>query len=318
MNALFDRIAAAGHIVLIVHRHPDADSLGSASAMYTHLVRLEKRVTLFCPTSSPDRRLEYLPWFDKIRHTFPADAELAIAFDCAGAARMGVVPGCDLVNIDHHPSNDGFGTLALVDPEAISTTALLYALFKEAGIRINAKMATALYAGLFDDSDSFSAPRVGRETFEMAADLAACGADLQSSSLWLMHRTSLAATRLKGVLLQELQLFDEGRIAVLHVKPEHFERTGARPLDCEGALHEGLCLSSVETVLLIRERGDGSFKVSLRGEGTRDLGSVAAGYGGGGHRHSAGFETRCESARHLLGSLLERLGKFKSEVIQGV
>ena len=77
-------------------------------------------------------------------------------------------------------------------------------------MRVNPKMATALYAGLLDDSAAFTLGRTDRRAFEMAADLAGAGADIASCSRHLVQRVSLAATRLKGILLQELRLLQNG------------------------------------------------------------------------------------------------------------
>jgi phosphoesterase RecJ-like protein len=309
MHTLFERIDAAEHIVLIAHRHPDADSLGSASALYSHLLRLQKKVTLFCATEAIDAHLAYLPWYDKIRHSFPADADLAIAFDCGSLSRLGAEVTCDLVNIDHHSGNEGYGTLAVVDTSAISTTQLLYERFKEAQIPINAKMATALYAGLLDDSRAFTVARTDRRAFEMAADLAGCGADIAASTRHLLQTVSLAATRLKGRMLSSLQLLHEGRVACHIVERSVLEETGARAVDCDAALDESLYLPTVETAVLIRENRDGSLKASLRTRTKRDMAAVAKRFGGGGHAHASGFEVSGMRIDALLEILLEYLEK---------
>jgi len=79
LQALID---SARHIVLIAHEHPDADSLGSACAFYSYLLRSKTKVTLFCVTPSLDQNLSFLPWFGEITSKFPSDADFAISFDC--------------------------------------------------------------------------------------------------------------------------------------------------------------------------------------------------------------------------------------------
>jgi len=309
MNHIFERIEEAGHVVLIAHRNPDADSVGSASAMYTHVLRLEKKVTFFCATESIDPRLAFLPWFEKIVHTFPEGADLAIAFDCGSQSRLGAEPKCDLINIDHHSGNEGYGTWQAVDVSAISTSQVLYDLFRERGVRVNPKMATALYAGLLDDSAAFTLGRTDRRAFEMAADLAGAGADIASCSRHLVQRVSLAATRLKGILLQELRLLQNGTVAYLRVTREMFEATGAHPVDCEVPLAESLYLPTVESALLLREKRDGSLKGSLRTKGAGNMAAIAACFGGGGHAHAAGFEVSGETPETVLKRILELLEK---------
>jgi bifunctional oligoribonuclease and PAP phosphatase NrnA len=309
MQTLLNRIENAGHIVLIAHRDPDADSMGSASAMYTHLLRLQKKVTLFCVTERYDRHLDFLPWVDTLKHRFPENADLAIAFDCAAFGRLGAVPECDLINIDHHASNEGYGTQQYIDPTAISTTQVLFDLFKAAAITINPKMATALYAGLIDDSLGFTTVKTDRRAFLMAAELAEAGADIAACNRHLVQTVSLAATRLKGRMLQELELLEEGTVAYLRVDRALLDATGAREVDCEAALNEALYLPTVETAILLRDNRDGSLKGSLRSRGNIDLFAVARRFGGGGHRHAAGFEVRNTDATSVRDTLLNYLNE---------
>ncbi len=309
MSKIFEKIDEAGHIVLIAHLNPDADSFGSASAMYTHLMRLEKKVTLFCASERVDSNLKFLPWFDKLRHHLPSRYDLAISFDCASASRLGVEDVQPLINIDHHSSNSNYGTLDCVDTKAISTTQVLYDLFRSNDIKINAKMATALYAGLVDDSQGFSTAKTDAKSFEMAAHLAKSGADTQACSRALMQTMSLAAMRLKGMMLQEVRLLDDARIAALAVTRKMMEETGAKEVDCEAALQESLYLPTVRLAVMIRENADGTLKGSLRGSDETDLSKVAGHFGGGGHKHSAGFEL----SGHSLESVMEETIKIFSK-----
>jgi phosphoesterase RecJ-like protein len=303
------RIEAAEHIALIAHLHPDADSLGSACAMYAHLLRLQKRVTLFCASETIDRRLAFLPWSEKVTSRWDAHADLAIAFDCGAFERLGVVPECALINIDHHSGNDGFGDLQLVDKEAVSTSAILMRWFKDEGIKINPKMATALYAGIADDTLGFKSKRSDASVFEMAAELARSGADLVAANHALFLRQPLSALRLKGMMLSELALVSDARIAVLKVNRELLERSGADPEACESALHESLGLPTVRAALLLRERKDGSVKVSLRTDDGIDVGKIATAFGGGGHHFASGFISGGTTMESLASQVIDTIEK---------
>ena len=114
------RIEAADHIALIAHIRPDADTMGSACSMYAHLLRLQKKTTLFCASAAIDRRLACIPWSEKTTTRWDDGADLAIAFDCGSPDRLGLTPRCTIINIDHHTGNGGFGDLQLVDTDAVS------------------------------------------------------------------------------------------------------------------------------------------------------------------------------------------------------
>jgi len=275
-TSFFNAIDSAQHVVLIAHINPDADSLGSASAMYTQMLRLQKKVTFFCATETIDPRLAFLPWFDKIRHQFPSSADLAISFDCGTKAKLGVEVAIPLINI--------------VNTDAICTTQVVYELLSKYEIKPNVKMATALYAGLLDDSCSFQSERVNESTFTLAASLAEAGAEVRKCAEQLFERHSLAALRLKGLILQDLQLFEDGRVAVMKVSQEMMLQSGAHLSDCETALHESMGLPTVKMALMLCQRKDGSIKGSLRCKHGIDVSKIAEIFGGGGHRSAAGFD----------------------------
>ena len=287
---MFKEIEAAKHIVLIAHVNPDADSFGAASAMYTHLMRLEKKVTLFCATERVNPRLAFLPWFDNMRHQFPKNADLAMSFDCGAKSRLGVEVAVPLINIDHHKSNEGYGTLNVIDTKAISTTEVLYNLFKAQEIKINPKMATALYAGLLDDSHGFLAPKTGVNSFKMAAALCEAKASISEAATALFHQNSLAALRLKSLMLAKMSLHCNAQVVVHLVTREMMLESGAREVDCEAPLEESTGLPQVKVALMLRENRDGKIKGSLRSVGGRDVEKIAQVFGGGGHQHAAGFE----------------------------
>ncbi|RLA72238.1 MAG: bifunctional oligoribonuclease/PAP phosphatase NrnA [Epsilonproteobacteria bacterium] len=289
-NSFFNAVNAAEHIVLIAHINPDADTLGSASAMYTQMLRLQKKVTFFCATENIDPRLAFLPWFDKIRHQFPSSADLAISFDCATKVRLGVEVAIPLINIDHNGSNELYGDLNILNTDAISTTQVVYDLLKKHDVKPNMKMATALYAGLLDDSWSFQSKRVDESIFTLAVSLAEAGAQLRECAEQLFKRHSLAALRLKGLILQDLQLFEGGRVAVMKVSREMMLQSGAHPRDCEAALHESMGLPTVKIALMVRQKKDGSIKGSLRCKNGIDVSRIAEIFGGGGQRSAAGFD----------------------------
>ncbi len=292
---MFETIENAEHIVLIAHINPDADSLGAASAMYTHLMRLEKKVTLFCVTERINPRLAFLPWFDKIRHQFPASADLAIGFDCGAYKRLGVDISCSLINVDHHKSNERYGDINVIDTTAISTTQVLFDAFREKGIKINPKMATALYAGLLDDSHGFLAPKTNTRSFAMAAELIEAKAALSECADELFHQHSLAALRLKGLMLSKMHLLFDARLVVHLVTKEMMAQTGGREVDCEAPLEESMGLPHVEVALMLRENRNGTLKGSLRSRGDIDVEVIAKHFGGGGHMHAAGFDIQAGS-----------------------
>lgn len=291
MSEILAKIQKASHIVLISHLNPDADSLGSASAMYTFLLQQHKKVSWFCKSSQLSEKLSFLPWFETIKSLFPSSADLAIALDCANKERLGIDIECELINIDHHATNTHFGDFNFVQPAYISTTALLYDFFKANNAKINKKMATALYAGILDDSDAFLSQNVDGTTFATVCELIKLGADFQFCNKKIIKSVSLAALRLKSLMLKNMTLEQDAKVALFCVNQEDMRASGAVEQDCESPLEESLYLPHVAVALLLREQSDFGIKCSLRSNAFVDVSKIATAFGGGGHASRAGFET---------------------------
>ena len=289
MNDIIKRIDKSKHVVVISHINPDADSLGSASAFYTHLLRLHKKVSFFCATKEIDKNLSFIPWFDKIRDSFPASADLAISLDCGSEDRLGTKLECDLINIDHHKSNTGYGQYSIVKSDCISTTHVLYDFFKENQISINSKMATALYSGVLDDSDGFMSDEVDGTIFALVKELIDIGAEYKLCNRFIKKYHSLAAFRLKAIMISNMSLLNSARVALFLVRAQDMKKSGAVGKDCEAALEESLFLPTVEVAILLKENRDLTLKGSLRSNGKLDVSNIALKFNGGGHKTRAGF-----------------------------
>lgn len=290
MNEIVSKIDNANHIVVISHINPDADSISSASAMYTYLLQKYKKVSWYCKSENISNNLSFIPWFEKIRNSFPSSSDLVISLDCADLKRLGVEFKTDLINIDHHESNTNFGILNLVEPNAISTTQVLFNFFKSNNIKINKKMATALYAGLLDDSNGFMNDNVGGTTFAFAKELIDYGADYKICNNFIMKNISLGALRLKAIMFKNMMLESEAKIAIFCVSRDDIKESGADEEECELALEESMHLPHVEIAILVRQNSDLSIKGSIRSKTKIDASKIASIFGGGGHFLRAGFE----------------------------
>lgn len=296
MNDIIKRIDEANHVVVIAHINPDADSIGSASAVYTHLLRLHKKVSFFCATKNINKKFSFIPWFDKIKDSFPISADLAISLDCGDIKRLGLDVDCDLINIDHHESNNNYGQYNLVNRTSISTTMVLFDFFKENEISINPKIATALYCGLLDDSNGFMSDEVDGTIFAVVRELIDSGAEYKLCNKFIKKYQTLAALRLKAIMLSNMNLLNNAKIALFLVSSEDMKISGAVGEDCEIALEESLFLPTVEVALLLKQNKDLTIKGSLRSNGEINVSSIASKLGGGGHKNRAGFVINAKQA----------------------
>jgi phosphoesterase RecJ-like protein len=298
-------IEKSNHIVLIAHENPDADSLGSASSFYSYLLRTQKKVTFYCSSPNIADHLAFIPWIQKISNRFPVDADLAISFDCGSFGRLGVDYNGELINFDHHISNDQYGTLNYIDTSAMSTTQVVYEWFIGQDIKINGKMANALYAGLMDDTKCFRDPRCTLKIFGMAHRLLELGANHEQCVDGLYNSKTLASLRLQGEMLKRIKLVLDGQLALFVVDQELLGSTGASLGDCKAVLDEAMALKIVNIALLLAVRKKGGISVSLRSEGAVNASEIMQRYQGGGHRDRAGARVMDRSLEQIKEEIIE-------------
>ncbi len=284
-------------ILLISHRRPDGDTLGANLAIHFYLQAMGKQTTLAC-IDEPSERYDFLPDIHKFVKDFTyTDYDLIIVSD-AGAHYMtqyhtiypdifsGKVP---VLNIDHHASNDNFGTLNMVDPDAPSTTVLLHRWFAFLRITISPSMATALLTGIYNDTGSLMHSNTTEEVYRMCADLVARGARVNSISRGMFRSNSLSTLKLWGRVLENMKVTEDGVcMSVLTMKD--FEESGAHPDESGGVIDLLNAVPDTKFSVLLAEDGKGNIKGSFR---TRrddiDLSALAANFNGGGHKKAAGF-----------------------------
>jgi bifunctional oligoribonuclease and PAP phosphatase NrnA len=152
------------------------------------------------------------------------------------------------------------------------------------GLPLTPGIATNLYTAIHTDTGSFRYSNVTPATFRIAAELVAAGAEPAVVSSALYERRPTDALRWLGESLARVQVSDDGRVAWLALPngtvPETF-------IESEELVNYPRSIASVRVACLLRERG-GSVKVSLRGKGDVDVNTIAARFGGGGHRNAAG------------------------------
>jgi phosphoesterase RecJ-like protein len=287
-------IEKSRYILIITHVNPDADSISSALALSNLFFENKIKHKVFNVSLDLPSNLDFISRFEKITDQFPKFFDLAISVDCGTKKRLGFELEKDipLINIDHHKSNNGYGTINIVDPMKSSTAEIVYDFFKYNGLYISKDIATSLYVGIYDDSLAFSLDRCDEFTFDKVNHLVEYGASPSFIANSLLRRDSLAKYRIIPKVLQSLELYKEGEIASIIAKPEWFKKTGAHNRDCEDALNMIMSMQIVKVAFFIRTVNS-SCRVSLRSKGKIDVACVAATFDGGGHFNAAGcsFDT---------------------------
>lgn len=291
-----EAIAAAPSLALACHAAPDGDALGSMLALH-HLAQAAGRHTV---ASWPEPfvcgpHYSFLPGLEQATKPvdFPATPDVMVTFDCGSLARLGELAqparaARELVVIDHHASNDGYGTINCIDPHAAASAVVVRRLLERLGWALDRTAAVCLYAALVCDTGRFQYDCTTPDVFTLARELASFDLPIAAMNRQLFEEHRLAYLRLAGTALERAE-FDPGRrFVAAWVTADDLARHGVDIDETEGLIDLVRRTSEADVSCVLKETPEGT-KVSLRAVSGFDVGQVATTFGGGGHRAAAGF-----------------------------
>jgi len=299
-----------GSILIASHESPDADTLGSALALYLFLKKKGKNVKVGCKDKVP-HFLDFLPHADEVIR-LPTDEvfDLGIVVDASGFYRVGAeVKVVRKVRIDHHIGGEFYGEFDYIDHSAPATASLVYNLLKYWDKDcIDAEIAQCLYAGLATDTGFFRYSNTSAEVFEMAKELVMLGADPHQTYVMFSERESLNKMKLISKVLDTLTCYEDGLIAGITIFDRFFKETATEYPDSEGLVNYPRSIEGVEVAFALIEKPDeGVFKVSLRSKGKVNVAKIAEKLGGGGHKYASGCKIKTLDYQQALDILLSAI-----------
>ena len=295
IKALAEWLKAHDDFVLIGHVYPDGDAAGSCMGAMLALRALGKRAFVCLPNKLPRMFAKY-PFADEIvtpDQPLPFEPKTAFSLDASEYPRMGdacaIYDRCEAhAMLDHHGTNPGFGEIFHIEGERIATGELVTELIGELGVEMTQDMATWLFIAISTDSGHFRFGGTAPSTMYATAKLLEAGVDLGTVSRELWNTRSKARTHLMGVVLANLEVSADGRMAWARLTNEMLDRCGALREDNEGIVNYLVEIEGVEFAALAEERENGT-KFSLRSKLWLDVAEdVARPLGGGGHSRAAG------------------------------
>ncbi|HYV22910.1 MAG TPA: bifunctional oligoribonuclease/PAP phosphatase NrnA [Candidatus Bathyarchaeia archaeon] len=292
MKEITAALHGARRIALVSHRDPDPDTIGSALALGLGLESLGKRVSWHCADPVPEQQ-RFLHGSDRFtQEPPPEDVDLVVTVDFGSVdrAKFALPSRPKLVNIDHHASNDNFGTANLVDVTAAASAELVSRVIDALGVKWTPEMATAALVGIMTDTGSFQFPSTDARALGRAARLREAGADLQAITYNIFRNKRFEALKLWGFAFARLVREDGGQLVWTEIRAGDIERAEARDEDISGLVEQIARSSGMRVALLFNEQR-GSVKVSCRTsqwEPSVDASALMARFGGGGHVRAAG------------------------------
>ncbi|MCV6968963.1 DHH family phosphoesterase [Mycobacterium bohemicum] len=292
-------LAAATTVAVVAHVHPDADTIGAGLALGLVLDRCGKQVEVGfgAPASLPESLASFPGCHLLARpETMRRDVDLVVTVDVPSPHRLGALsdlcpPGRPLLVIDHHASNEMFGTANFIDVSADSTTLLVAEILDAWGERITADVAHCIYAGLMMDTGSFR--WASARGLRLAARLVDAGVDNAAVSRALMDSHPFGWLPLLSRVLASAQLLPDaaGGRGLVYAVVENRDFVASRPEEVESIVDIVRTTQQAEVAAVFKEVGPREWSVSMRAKADVDLASVASTFGGGGHRLAAGYST---------------------------
>ncbi|MFA6588695.1 MAG: bifunctional oligoribonuclease/PAP phosphatase NrnA [Patescibacteria group bacterium] len=292
-------IDQAEEILLIAHQKPDGDTLGANLAMANWLRDIGKHFHFYCLHPVP-QHLRYLPLWEHLLYTdeeiirIPFD--LVIFIDSSSLSYSGVghllekIKGEPIIiNIDHHPTNPGFGKINLVEPTASSASELVYQFFDSQQIQITKDMATCILTGILTDTGGFSNLGTTQSSMEIAGKLLGLGAKFRTITNFTVRNKTVNTLKLWGRALDRLTRHADGVVSTVLTQTDLTE-CEATDEDLEGISNFLNALQDAKIIMVLKEDSSGFVKVSLRTTHEDvDVSELAQKFGGGGHKKAAGF-----------------------------
>ncbi len=320
-------LRAAAEVCLACHVRPDADALGSMLAV-AHALRARdgapRVIASFgdVPFEVP-AILRFLPGVDLLSSplAYPGTPEVMVTFDVSSPDRLGALePSAaragELIVLDHHSSNTGFGTVSLVDTAAAATAQLADELVRRLGVAPSPAIAVNLYAGLATDTGSFRYPPTTARVHAMAGRLIEQGVDPAAVAHELWDRAPFGYLGMLSAALRRAVLEPAaagGRGLVWTTVTRRDRAACELPLEItEPVIDVVRRTDEAEVAVVLKESDDGQWQVSARSKGTMDVGRACVALGGGGHQRAAGF-TGSGTAAETISALRRQLDRQAAE-----
>jgi bifunctional oligoribonuclease and PAP phosphatase NrnA len=295
----------AEQVCLACHVRPDADALGSMLAV-AHALRSRSGSAVHVVASFGDTPFEvpailrFLPGQELLSPpgSYPVRPQAMVSLDAASIDRLGSLAASaaaadELIVLDHHASNTGFGTVNLVDAAAAATAVLGAELIGRLGIGLTPQIALGLYAGLVTDTGSFKFSSTTPRVHELAARLLATGIDPGVVSRHLYDTApfgylSMLSYALGRAVLEPGACHGLGLVWTTVSRADRAQ--AALPIDAaESVIDIIRKTAEAEVAVVLKEADDATWQISARSKSIVDVGAACTALGGGGHSRAAGF-----------------------------
>ncbi|MBG6128910.1 phosphoesterase RecJ-like protein [Aquimarina sp. EL_43] len=306
INKVRGLLSSSKNIVIVTHKNPDGDAIGSSLALYHYLISLGHNVTVITPNDYP-LFLKWMPGentilkYDndtKIALSKIENADLIFTLDFNHFSRSGDMENVlaktetSFIMIDHHQQPANYAKFTYSDPGMSSTCQMIYHFIEKLDDldKITSEIATCIYVGIMTDTGSFRYRSTTSITHKVIADLIDRGADNTRIHENIYDTNTLSKIQLKGVALNNLRVLPEYKTAYITLSQKELDQHNFKKGDTEGFVNFGLSIKGIKfAAIFIENKGEEIIKISLRSKGDFSVNEFSRNhFEGGGHNNAAG------------------------------
>lgn len=308
MKSVIEYIKSNDNIGVICHKSPDGDTLGSGLALYFGLKKLGKKCNIYC-ADKPSGLYSILDGIENIKPLCELRESNLIFCDCADENRADFtekLSDYNILNIDHHISNNNFGNINYIKADACATCVIMYYVLTELGVELDKTIAKNLYVGICTDTNNFTNSNVNSESFYVASKIADFDFSIGEINKAMFRNKSYGKTVATARYIQRMRMFCDNKFCISFLTLKDLQELKVD--NTEGIVNCAVDIDGVSVGAFLKEAEPNVYKVSLRSNYDVDVCKICEAFGGGGHIKASGCKIK--------GELEDVIHKLTNEVLK--
>ena len=318
-------------IVIIPHKNPDGDAIGSSTALKYYLDNFNHNVDIISPNKFP----EFLKWMDpnNIIKIFDEDekysqkiidAELIFTLDFNNLVRISGMKeyveksNAKIIMIDHHEEPSNYADFMYSEPKMSSTCEMIYHFIEKMGDvdKIDKNISRSLYAGIMTDTGSFKFPSTTELTHLVISNLLKTGISHSDIHNHIYDNNKFERVQLLSFALSKIKIIENLNTCYISLSQKELNKFNYEKGDTEGIVNYGLSIKNIKfAVIFMENSNDNVIRISLRSRGDFDVNQFSKNiFGGGGHKNAAGAISK-KSLDNTINYFLDSLKNYKELLI---
>ena len=317
-------------IVIIPHKNPDGDAIGSSTALKYYLDNFNHNVDIISPNQFP----EFLKWMDpnNIIKIFDEDekysqkiidAELIFTLDFNNLVRISGMKeyveksNAKIIMIDHHEEPSNYADFMYSEPKMSSTCEMIYHFIEKMGDvdKIDKNISRSLYAGIMTDTGSFKFPSTTELTHLVISNLLKTGISHSDIHNHIYDSNKFERVQLLSFALSKIKIIENLNTCYISLSQKELNKFNYEKGDTEGIVNYGLSIKNIKfAVIFMENSNDNVIRISLRSRGDFDVNQFSKNiFGGGGHKNAAGAISK-KSLDNTINYFLDSLKNYKESL----